>query len=253
MPLPDPTLAWFQTRVPELLNPLLEAWQTAAPRGDGSNEAPPLLADAFGQLLEAMVRTEASLAAEDGAAGASRATPEDITELGEYAFNLFNATLAWAQRLNLDEVIDGMQELSIALALWIARHGGYLYTAEPVADALALYANRTREPSGLAALYEVMGEVLAAIAPALRQDLEKTNPGRPWRVLNLNRAIVATRTHRPELMEQAFAVLIENLPEDAPQFFSQGMEQMDLLNYPSHVREVMDKYYQQWSVKRSLH
>ena len=249
MPLPDPDLAWFQTRVPELVEPLLEAWQTAG--GADADEAPPLLAEAFGQLLEAMARTEASLTG--SADAASRATPEDVTELGEYAFNLFNATLEWARRLDLDEVMDGLQGLSIALALWIARHGGYLFTAEPVADALALYANRSKEPSELNRLYEVMGEVLDAIAPALRQDLEKTNPGRPWRVLNLNRAIVATRTHEPALMESAFETLTANLPEDAPQFFSEGMEQMERLDYPPKVREVMDKYYRQWSVKRSLH
>jgi hypothetical protein len=26
-----------------------------------------------------------------------------------------------------------------------------------------------------------------------------------------------------------------------------------LLNYPPHVREVMDRYYRKWSVNRSLH
>ena len=54
-------------------------------------------------------------------------------------------------------------------------------------------------------------------------------------------------------MEEAFSVLTRALPEDAPGFFSQGMEQMDLLNYPRHVRDVMDRYYRKWSVDRSLH
>ena len=69
----------------------------------------------------------------------------------------------------------------------------------------------------------------------------------------MNRAIVATRTHQPDVMEEAFTVLVRHLPEDAPGFFNQGMEQMDLLNYPPHVREVMERYYTKWSVKRSLH
>ena len=92
-----------------------------------------------------------------------------------------------------------------------------------------------------------------ATAPAIRQDLDKANPGRPWRILHMNRAIVATRTHQPDVMDEAFTVLTEHLPEDAAGFFSQGMEQMDLLNYPPHVREVMDRYYRKWSVNRSLH
>ncbi len=91
------------------------------------------------------------------------------------------------------------------------------------------------------------------MAPVIQQDLEKTNPGRPWRVLHLNRAIVATRTHQPDVMDEAFALLTQHLPEDAADFFTQGMEQMELLNYPPHVREVMDRYYRKWSVHRSLH
>lgn len=253
MPLPDPTLDWFQARLPELLAPLLDAWRHSARSEGSAEEAPPALADAFEQLLEAMARTEASLSAAQGAAEVSRAGPADVTELGEYAFSLFDTTLEWARRLRLDDTIEALQGLAIALALWIARHGGELFTLEAVVDALALDANHTQEPSALEALYTAMTEILEAAAPAIRQDLEKTNPGRPWRILNLNRAIVATRTHQPALMEQAFADLVRHLPEDAPGFFSQGMEQMDLLNYPPQVREVMDRYYREWHVRRSLH
>ena len=87
----------------------------------------------------------------------------------------------------------------------------------------------------------------------IARDLETVNPGRPWRLLNLNRAIVATRTHQPEVMEEAFSALAAQLPDDAPGFFTQGMEQMELLNYPPQVREVMDRYYKKWNVNRSLH
>ena len=98
-----------------------------------------------------------------------------------------------------------------------------------------------------------MSDALRATAPVIQQDIEKTNPGRPWRILHLNRAIVATRTHQPDLMDEAFGDLTRHLPEDAAGFFSQGMEQMELLNYPPHVRAVMDRYYRKWSVNRSLH
>jgi hypothetical protein len=54
-------------------------------------------------------------------------------------------------------------------------------------------------------------------------------------------------------MEEAFAVLTRHLPEDAARFFTEGMQQMDALNYPSHVREVMEKYHRQWTLNRSLH
>jgi len=54
-------------------------------------------------------------------------------------------------------------------------------------------------------------------------------------------------------MGKAFEVLTNNLPEEAAQFFNEGMQQMDALNYPQHVREVMEKHHSDWSRKHSLH
>jgi hypothetical protein len=54
-------------------------------------------------------------------------------------------------------------------------------------------------------------------------------------------------------MDQAFSVLTHYLPEDAARFFTEGMQQMEALDYPSHVRRVMEKYHRQWTVNRSLH
>jgi hypothetical protein len=92
----------------------------------------------------------------------------------------------------------------------------------------------------------------AAVSPVISQDLEKANPGRPWRVL-LTRSIVATRSHNAGLMEQAFAELTNSTPDDAGQFFTEGMQQMDALNYPEHVRAIMAKYHRQRNIDRSLH
>ena len=54
-------------------------------------------------------------------------------------------------------------------------------------------------------------------------------------------------------MEAAFRVLIANLPDDASEFFREGMLQMDALDYPEVVRNVMEKYYRQWSMTKTLH
>jgi hypothetical protein len=102
-------------------------------------------------------------------------------------------------------------------------------------------------------LYALTGEIQLAVTPLLQKDLEKSNPGRPWRILLLNRAIIATRTHRPELIELAYDNLVRQLPEEAPQFFRQGMQQMVALDYPLPVRRVVEKYYNLWSVERTLH
>ena len=86
-----------------------------------------------------------------------------------------------------------------------------------------------------------------------RQDLEPGNPGRPWRLLHMNLGIMATRSRRPDLMEQAFARLTRHLPDDAASFFQQGMQQVKLSDYPDSVRSVMAKYFDQWNNKPALH
>jgi hypothetical protein len=105
----------------------------------------------------------------------------------------------------------------------------------------------------LADLCRVFRDIIAAVSDDVRQDLEQTNPMRPWRILNLNYGIVATRSHNPELIEEAYASLIKNLPQDARQFFREGMQQMDIVGYPQEVREVVEKYDRMWGSDSTLH
>ncbi|GMQ84276.1 MAG: hypothetical protein BMS9Abin06_1052 [Gammaproteobacteria bacterium] len=230
-----------------------ETWQLQDDSSGPGSSSPALLGEAFQQLYDAMQRTEASLNEDTAVTTGNQASARDVTELGEYALELFDQSLHWANHLDLPVVFETLQLFSIAMARWIARHGGELLHLDPVADALARAANASHEPDELLLLYRAMEEIIDATAASIRQDLDKSNPGRPWRVLHMNRAIVATRTHQPEVMEEAFTLLVKHLPEDATGFFTQGMEQMDLLNYPQQVREVMGRYYRKWSVNRSLH
>jgi hypothetical protein len=211
-----------------------------------------LLSAAFRQLVDVMARVEADSRMEGGGQTPHRAGGEDITELGEYAFKL-QESLAALVKQELVEQQDSVAGLTVDLALWVAAHGGRLDSIEALVDALALIANRTTDPHELGELSAVMGRITGAVSPLIREDLEKINPGRPWRVLLLNRGIVATRSHDPATMEEAFALLIRYLPEDAPRFFAAGMQQMEALNYPAQVRAVMERYHRQWTDKRTLH
>ena len=248
-----PSSASFREQLAEPLAEMLDAYQISENKSGPGESSPPLLAETFEQLFEAMQRTEANLAQDISVQQGKRAGSEDVTELGEYALELFDQATNWSKNLDLSEVFLTLQTFTVNIARWIARRGGHLLKLEPVVDALAQIANRTQDPGELLDLYQAMGEIMDATAPAIRRDLEKTNPGRPWRILQLNRAIVATRTHQPDVMEEAFAAFAEHMPEDAPRFFSEGMQQMELLNYPPHVRDVMDRYYRKWSASRSLH
>jgi hypothetical protein len=137
------------------------------------------------------------------------------------------------------------------------RRGAELLHPEPVVNAAAALANSLREPNELAALYALMSEVVEGVSPLQTQEAEEDRRSRgadrPWRVLLLNRAIVATRSHRPALMNEAFQAVCEHLPEEAPSFFREGMGQMDALNYPQPVRDLMDRYYSLWCAGQRLH
>jgi len=254
MNLPDARSSSFREGLTDPLEELREAWEITGESAQPGETTPALLNEAFLQLYEAMQRAEATAMADMGAATAgNRPSPNDVSELGEYALEMFEQAGRWARHLQLPDVFERLQAFTISMALWVACHKGQLLTLEPVVDALAQAANSTGEPEDLLSLYQAMTDIMAATSPMIARDLETVNPGRPWRLLNLNRAIVATRTHRPEFMEEAFSALAAQLPDDAPGFFTQGMEQMELLNYPPQVREVMDRYYKKWNVNRSLH
>ena len=69
----------------------------------------------------------------------------------------------------------------------------------------------------------------------------------------INRAIVATRSHNPELMEPAFDAIVECLPQEAQRFFAEGMEQMAIIDYPTQVRDLVRRYYLAHTQRRLLH
>ena len=233
-----------------MIKGILEACKLASDTASALQNADtdlPTLEQAFAQLVDVMSRIQS----DTQASGDTRAG--DISEIGEYALRLQETLAGIAEKLGLAEQKQPLADLTMNLGLWIAAHDGQIETLEPVVDALALTANTTQEPQQLAQLSSVIQQLIEAVAAPISQDLEKMNPGRPWRVLLLNHGIVATRSHNTELMEEAFTLLTSKLPEDATRFFSEGMQQMEALDYPPHVREIMEKYHREWPVKRSLH
>lgn len=168
----------------------------------------------------------------------------EYKELSDYGLDLLNQLGDWCDQLELTETRAALDEVIVTLGVWAARNMGPLHMIEPIVDALSKVANSSTDPAFLAELSHVYREIADAVDPVIKQDADKNNPGRPWRILNLNYAIVATRSHQPEIMESAFAQLLIRLPEDAAGFFTEGMEQMDVIGYPDHVRRVMEKYFE---------
>ena len=177
---------------------------------------------------------------------------KEISEVGNHGLQLLDTLSEWAQALELPYQTNQINAIMVMVALWIARHGGELSSIESVVNTLAEIANSTTDPDALTELSYMMGELISAVSAETRFDFENIDRQHPWRILNLNRGIIATRSHDTGLMEHVFEELIRNIPEDAEQFFKQGMQQMEELDYPDHVRAVMSRYFQQ-SKTRVLH
>jgi len=168
---------------------------------------------------------------------------QEMTELPNHCMGLLGKLCAIAQTLNCDESSGIFEQLSIPLALHFARHQLVMQDIELVANAISNTANHTQDPQQLAELADVIDVIVNMFSADIKADLDKSNPGRPWRIINMNQAIIATRSHDPKRMETVFEQLIIRLPDDAPGFFAEGMQQMDIIDYPQHVKNVMQTYY----------
>lgn len=204
----------------------------------------------IGENLKQFVRLVQHLDAQyhgNGDGKSRQALPDklkDLNELGDYGLGLLEEMSQWAERLQLDELKVTLDELSIPISLWTARNIGNLSELNGVVNALSKIANQTQDPEFLAELSGIMDEIANATAPEVKEDRNKDDAERPWRILNLNHGIVATRSHDPQIMESVFEQILLRLPDDAPGFFREGLEQMDVVGYPTHVRHVMEKYYE---------
>jgi hypothetical protein len=236
----------IQTAIRAIMEACKQANQNSSALKDAETDLP-TLEQAFDQLVDVMTRIESDTQS------SSDTRSEDITEIGEYALQMQETLSATVEKLGLTGQKQPLSYLTINITLWITAHDGRIQTLEPVVDAIAQVANTTQDPQQLEQFGGVIEQIIHTVSSVISQDLEKMNPGRPWRVLLLNHGIVATRSHNTESMEAAFALLTSKLPEDATRFFSEGMQQMEALNYPPHVRKVMEKYHREWPLNRSLH
>lgn len=217
------------------------------------NLDPSPLVVALREQLDDLRQRQARAEAQIFTANYQTALGQDITAQGDQAIDLLVRLAALAGRLRQPHLARDLEELAFPLAVWIARHEGEILSLATVVNAAAALANRLEQPQELAELHGLLREIGAALSPAVNQETGHLDPTSPWRVFLINRAIVATRSHQPALMKEAFEALTEYLPQEAPEFFREGMEQMEALNYPMPVRAVMEAWYAQWCERRLLH
>jgi hypothetical protein len=214
-----------------------------------AEETPEQLLAGMEQAIDVMERADADVAARQGEKVLSDA---EVTEIGEFALGLLEAIVERVENASGHQNRE-LTRLAIPISLWITRQGGHISKLELVVNSLAAWANELQDTVQIADLARVIREIIDAASDEIRQDIEQSNPMRPWRIINLNYGIVATRSQDPVLMDQAFAQLVDNLPQDARAFFREGMQQMDIVGYPDEVREVVERYDRMWGSGDTLH
>ncbi len=168
---------------------------------------------------------------------------DEMEDLADYGLSLLEEFSSCAQKLSCDESYAIFEQLSIPLSVWAAKHNLTITNIELVVNAISNTANHTDDKQHLSELIDTIEVIIEAIGTDIKADQDKSNMGRPWRILNLNQGIIATRSQDPKRMEAVFEQLLYRLPDDAAGFFAEGMEQMDSIDYPEHVRDVMQQYY----------
>lgn len=202
------------------------------------------------QLIEAMSQFFAIFEKLDSEHGESGIILEDdINQMSEHAIGILMDLSVWADRLKLPKEKTALEQVSLGVAHWAIRHQGEIRILEPIVNALAAKANLTTDKEALTSLFHVINDVIEHVSPGIKNDLEKSDPTRPWRILNFNFAIVATRTLNPELMAKAFDTLGRNLPEDCPTFFEEGLKQAEKPGFGPEIKAMMKEYFTKWTTR----
>jgi len=170
----------------------------------------------------------------------------EATHLGEHGFVLLLQAIDLMDKLELPHKRREIEQVSLIFARWILRYNGRIIHLEPVVNACAQLANLLQDKKTLKILFGLMTEIADSCSTEIKQDLEPgSNQLRPWRLLQINRSIVATRSQDPDMMRSAFDELLTHLPYEADGFFAEGMKEMEALDYPEHVRDLMAFYHTQ--------
>lgn len=209
MRIPPVDLSYLREQFRDLAGQVREAWD-ASGREAGDVDTPLLLRDALSQLVDMLGHVQ-------HAEANAQVNPAEINTLGEYGLHLLEEMSQTAASLDQASLAAQIEQLCLPFAIWIARHGGEVRNLSPVVNALAHYANRASHPQTMAVLYTYCCEIIEAASPACEEP-PRSGTRHPWRLLLLNRGIVATRSHNPELIEAAYDAIVEHLPNEARSF-----------------------------------
>lgn len=183
-------------------------------------------------------------------AGGRDLESDELTEFTNYGLDLLDRLAFLVRKLEIMDQRDAVARLFASTGVWVARRDAMIDKLEGVADGFGMIVNELRNTDDLRDVCGLMEEVIEAASERLQLDEDRSNAWRPWRVINLNAGIAATRSQDPELMEVTFENLGRRLPYDMPGFLADGMSQMAVQNFPDAVSEVLRRYAEKWPNRR---
>lgn len=224
---------------------------TLSLRADSSEQSTQTLKmiDALRQNIQVMIRLSSDVKNNSPI----DVSQNEVSEIADFALNLLDEISQHYASRGMQAQMLELHRLSLPVVNWLVTHNGQIKKLDIVVNAIASYANTLQDAKQLKILSELIARVVRVTDPDIKKDLEATNPMRPWRILNLNWGIVATRTHDTKIMQQVFDQLIKNIPADTQQFFNEGMQQMEAIPYPDEVKAMMKKYAGGFGVDGVIH
>jgi hypothetical protein len=178
--------------------------------------------------------------------GAARLEQDELNEFCAYGLDLLDRLAFLVRKVEVMDKRDTVARMFASFGVWVARRGATIDNLEGTADGFGMIVNATQSTDQLRALCGLMEEVIEAASLRLQLDEERGNAWRPWRVINLNAGIAATRSLDPRLMEQTFERMGRRLPYDMPGFLADGLRQAAFQNVPDEVTAVIRRYMEKW-------
>lgn len=211
--------------------------------GAAGNASPPHLVHAVREFFATCVRLDS----EYGEAGPLPV--DDSAGFADAALRCLADLRYWLPRLDIVDHEAALDKVLIGVAVWALSHEIELTLGDPLVNALAHAANDAASKQDLAAIYGIMQGIIGAAPAAVKSDLEKSNPYRPWRILLLNFAIVAIRTQDIPMMLYAFAMLERYLPEECSSFFAEAVTQSQHSAFSDDARGLLDAELAKWTLR----
>ena len=216
-----------------------------------SDEAQSIMEHQSGPLALARALSDFFQIAAALESGAAQLDQEELNEFCAYGLDLLDRLAFLVRKIEIMDKRDTVARMFASMGVWVARRGATIDNLEGTADGFGLIVNGTTSPDELRALCELMEEVIEAASVRLQLDEDRGDAWRPWRVINLNAGIAATRSLDLKLIERTFERLGRRLPYYMPGFLADGVREAAFQNVPDAVRDLMRKHMEKWPTNQS--